>query len=68
MAIGTVYTIKDDIVISQFDCDYEIAVREYFGTATGSGKYYVARKGIEIPYKTKERNLKDVIRPSEHQV
>lgn len=67
MAIGTVYTIKDEIVIEQFDCDYETAISVYFGKSNSKGKYYVARKGIEIPYKNKERDLKNIIRQPESQ-
>lgn len=65
MAIAVVYTIKDDIAIEQFECDYEMAINNYFGKTNSKGKYYVARKGIEIPYKNKEKELKNIIRQSE---
>ena len=31
MATATVYTIKDDIVIDQFDCDYNYAIGAFWG-------------------------------------
>ena len=61
MAVATVYTIKNEKVVSQFDMDYEEAIKQFWGK---SG-YYVARKGIAIPYQFQKGVLKDV-RPQDH--
>tara|TARA_R110002051_G_scaffold164609_1_gene235539 strand:+ start:949 stop:1152 length:204 start_codon:yes stop_codon:yes gene_type:complete len=62
MATATVYTIKDDMVVDQFDCDYNYAVGAFWGKPNPQGQYYVARKGIPIPFETKKKLLKDVKR------
>lgn len=61
MATATVYTVDEDkLVVDQFDCDYNFAIGEYHGKKTMKGRYYIAKKGIKIPFKFKEAILKDV--------
>ena len=69
MADGTVYTInQDNLVVEQFDCDFNLAIGQYWGKKTLKGRYYVARKGVAIPYQVKNRLLKNVIhRNQDHQ-
>jgi hypothetical protein len=68
MATATVYTINDDdIVVDQFDCDYNYAVGAYFGKPNHKGRYYVARKGIKIPYPHKKKLLKNLYPSSQAQ-
>ena len=62
MAMATVYTInKDRIVVDQFDVEFDFAVAHYFGTANSKGTYYIAKKGIKIPFKFKNRILKNIM-------
>jgi len=56
MAIATVYVIKDNQIIREFDMEYENAIRSYWGK---SG-YYVAKKGIKVPFQHQMAELKDV--------
>lgn len=68
MATVTVYTIdKDNLVIDQFDLDYNEGIALYWGKKTQKGNYYCARKGIKIPYQFKKKLLKNV-KPSSNQV
>ena len=60
MATATVYTISDGMVVDQFDIDYNYAIGEYFGKRNMKGTYYIARKGIAIPFPEKKKNLKNV--------
>ena len=51
MATATVYTINEnDEVVEQFDCDYNFAIGQYWGKPNLKGHFYIARKGVEIPY------------------
>jgi len=61
MATATVYTISDvtEEIIDQFDCDYNFAIGEYHNKRTIKGKYYIARKGVKIPFPPKVTVLKD---------
>jgi len=68
MAIGIVYTIYDGMVVDQFECDYNDAISNYFGQPNPRGIYYIARKGIEIPYKPKQTELRNVIRQYDSQL
>jgi len=61
MATATVYTIKDNIIVDQFDCDYNYAIGEFFGKANIKGTYFIARKGVKIPYQKKNRILRNVL-------
>ena len=56
MAIATVYTIKDGKVVREFDMEYNSAISQFWGKAG----YYVARKGIKIPFPHRRVHLKDV--------
>lgn len=63
MATATVYTISDDepkVIIEQFDIDYNYAIGAYHGKRNRKGTYYIARKGVAIPFPEKNRNLKNV--------
>ncbi len=67
MATATVYTIKDGEVIAQFDCDYNLAIAEYWSKRDPLGnQYYTTRKGVAIPYPQKKKILKN-IRPSDRE-
>ncbi len=62
MAEATVYTIDDkNLVVEQFDCEWEDAMHQYWSKPCRKGRYYVARKGARIPYKTKPKFLKNVL-------
>lgn len=50
MATATVYTIKDNEVIEQFDCDYNFAIGAFHNKRSHKGTYYIAKKGVKIPY------------------
>lgn len=59
MATATVYTIdKDNLVVEEFDCDYNYAIGAYFGKPNHKGRFYIQRKGGKIPYKHKKKFLK----------
>lgn len=59
MATATVYTINDEnLVIEQFDAEYEFAMHNFWCKPCSKGRYYVARQGIKIPYKHKKKLLK----------
>ena len=61
MATGTVYTIdENNLVIEQFDCEWEEAMHQYWSKPCRKGRYYIARKGVRIPYKVKSKLLKSV--------
>ena len=62
MATATVYTISyaTGEVIEEFDCDYNFAIGQYHNKRTSKGTYYIARKGVKIPYRKKARLLKNV--------
>lgn len=57
-----VYTIRDGIVVEQFEADYNFAIGEYWGKSNSKGTYYIAKKGVKIPYSQKKRILKNVHR------
>jgi hypothetical protein len=61
MATATVYTIKDGEVVEQFDCDYNYSIGAYYGKTNLKGTYYIARKGVKIPYPHRQKALKNVI-------
>lgn len=62
MATATVYTISfvTGEVVEQFDCDYNFAIGEFHNKRNLKGRYYIAKKGVKIPYHFKEAVLKDV--------
>ena len=60
MATATVYTISDGVIVEQFDIDYNYAIGEYHGKRNRKGTYYIAKKGVVIPFPEKNRNLKNV--------
>ncbi len=64
MAIAIVYTIKDGVAIEKFECEYEFAIGRYYGKFNKKGTYYIARKGIKIPFPEKGRELKNIIHRS----
>ena len=60
-AMGTVYVIKDNKwIVEQWDMEFAEAIHMYFGRPNSKGVYYVAKKGIKIPYRKKSRILHDV--------
>lgn len=62
MATATVYTINEkDEIIEQFDTDYNFAIGQYHNKKNSKGRYYIARKGVKIPYQKKNRILKNVL-------
>jgi hypothetical protein len=69
MATATVYTVSyaTGEVIEQFDCDYNFAIGEYHGKRNLKGKYYIAKKGVKIPYPFKEKILLDVRHQSDQE-
>jgi hypothetical protein len=68
MATATVYTINEnDEVVEQFDCDYNFAIGQYWGKPNFKGRFYIARKGVEIPYSPKQKTLKNVNHQSSQQ-
>ena len=67
MATATVYTVKDNQVVDEFDCDYNFAVGAYFGKHNNKGAYYIAKKGVDIPYEKKNRLLKKLYPSSQAQ-
>ena len=60
MATATVYTIANNVIVEKFDCDYNYAIGAYHGKKNMKGTYYIARKGIAIPFPEKNRSLKNV--------
>lgn len=59
MATATVYTIdNENLIVDQFDCEYELALKTYWSKPNSKGRYYVAKKGIKIPYEHKKKSLK----------
>lgn len=69
MFTATVYTIDDNnIVVDQFDVDYDFAIQRYFGTRTNRGRYYVSKKGVKIPFKFKNKILKSIMPSHESEV
>jgi len=67
MAEGTVYIIKDDFIVDQWDMEFAEAIHQYFGQYNPRGVYYIAGKGVKIPYQKKNQALKDVRPQSDHQ-
>lgn len=61
MGDGVVYVIdKNNEIVEEFNCDYDTAINTYWGKRTQKGRYHVGVKGIEVPYKRKGKNLKDI--------
>ena len=67
MATATVYTISDGMIVDQFDTDYNFAIGEYFGKRNLKGIYYIARKGIAIPFPEKKKHLKNVFHQADQE-
>lgn len=65
MTIAVVYIIKDEVAIEKFECEYETAIQTYYGKKHKRGNYYIARKGIKIPFPEKGKELKNINRSSE---
>lgn len=65
MATATVYTISDGVIVDKFDCDYNFAIGEYHGKRNMKGTYYIAKKGVTIPFPEKNRLLKNVFHKHE---
>lgn len=65
MAIGIVYELdKNNEITRSFEMDYNQAIGSYWGQRLpNGGKYYVGVKGKEIPFKRKQKALKDIKRP-----
>ena len=65
MATAVVYTIKDGEVIEEFESDYNYAIGQYWGKTNKTGTYYIARKGVKIPYPRKKKALKNIVHQGE---
>ena len=56
-----VYTIdKENMVVDQFECDRELAIREYHNQRTSKGRYFIANLNDIIAYKWRRKPLRDV--------
>jgi hypothetical protein len=62
MATATVYSIHDGEVVEQFDIDYNYAIGQFFGKAGSKGIYYIAKKGVPIPYPHHQKSLRSAKR------
>lgn len=60
MTVAVVYIIKDEVAIEKFECEYEFAIQTYYGKKHKRGNYYIARKGIKIPFPEKGKELKNI--------
>lgn len=61
MATATVYTLdENNMVIDQFDCEWNEAVGRYHGKRNNRGQYYIGLKDKPIPYKFKRKILKNI--------
>lgn len=62
MATAVVYTISNvtDEIVDSFECDYNFAIGQYHNKQNANGRYYIARKGVKIPFPKKEKTLKNV--------
>ena len=67
MATATVYTIREGEVIEQFDCDYNFAVGQFHNKRSLKGIYYIAKKGVKIPYPHRQKTLRSVKKVQENQ-
>jgi len=68
MSTGIVYTLNDDNqILEQFECDWDRAIKNYFNKRTSKGRYYVAPKGKDIPFKRKPKKLYDIRSGQDHQ-
>ena len=67
MATATVYTISDGVIVEQFDIDYNYAIGEYHGKRNRKGTYYIAKKGVVIPFPEKNRSLKNVFHQADRE-
>jgi hypothetical protein len=67
MATATVYTISDGVIVEQFDTDYNFAIGEYHGKRNRNGTYYIAKKGVAIPFPEKNRLLKNVFHQADRE-
>lgn len=62
---GVVYILnKNNEIVHQFDCDWDIAIQYYYGKRDHRGRFYVSPKGKDVPFKRKKKELKD-IKPSQ---
>ena len=61
MATATVYTISDGVIVEQFDIDYNYAIGEYHGKRNRKGTYYIAKKGVVIPFPEKNRKSEECV-------
>lgn len=61
-----VYTIdNENMVISQFECEREFAMQNYWNQRTDNGRYFIANVGDDIKFKFRRKLLKDVRHSSE---
>ncbi len=60
MATAVVYTIHNNEVIEEFEVDYNYAIGQYWGKANTNGIYYIAKKGVKIPFPHKKKALKSI--------
>lgn len=61
MATATVYTLDEkNIVVDQFNCEWNEAVGRYHGKRNNRGRYFIALKDKPIPYNFKRKPLKNI--------
>ncbi|WP_428323687.1 hypothetical protein [Nitrosopumilus sp.] len=65
MGIGIVYILnQQNEIVEKFEVDWEVAINNYWGKRDHRGRFHIAPKGIEVPYKMKQKDLKDFKRPT----
>lgn len=57
----------DNFIVSQFKCEWNLAINRYFGQRETRGRYVCIPDGKEIPFKRKTKPLKEIIRVSTDQ-
>ena len=63
MGKGIVYVLNEkNEIVHQFKCDYDYAIKTYFGKSDNRGKFYIGVEGKEVPFKKKQIELKNIIR------
>ena len=62
MATAEVYTIDNETneIVDKFECDFNFAIGEYHNKQNSKGRYYIAKKGVKVPYTEKRKKLKNI--------
>ena len=62
MATAVVYTISNETneIVDKFECDFNFAIGEYHNKQNSKGRYYIAKKGVYVPYFEKKKKLKSI--------